>query len=66
MKSWVQELKENGPANLSKSITNAEYAMALPYDLFLYFAVLAVVGNKIDLEDREQVSWEDAMNYAKV
>eukprot|EP01016_Furgasonia_blochmanni_P037868 TRINITY_DN4507_c0_g1_i14.p1 TRINITY_DN4507_c0_g1~~TRINITY_DN4507_c0_g1_i14.p1 ORF type:complete len:283 (+),score=66.85 TRINITY_DN4507_c0_g1_i14:83-850(+) len=43
MKSWVQELKENGPSNL----------------------ILAVVGNKIDLEDREQVSWEDAMNYAK-
>ena len=27
---------------------------------------MCIVGNKIDLEDKEEVSYEDASNYAKV
>jgi GTPase SAR1 family protein len=36
MKRWVEELKENGPKDIGT---------------FLFYSVLAVVGNKIDRYD---------------
>jgi len=33
---------------------------------FLFVKEIAVVGNKVDLIDREEVKYDDAKNYAKV
>lgn len=49
MKRWVDELKENGP----KDIGN-----------FVLIIVLAVVGNKIDRYDEEEVEYQLAKEYA--
>ena len=45
MKNWVEELKSKGPAGIS---------------IFPNNLVLAVVGNKIDKSDDEEVPYNDA------
>jgi len=36
------------------------------YFSFWFVKEIAVVGNKVDLIDREEVKYDDAKNYAKV
>jgi hypothetical protein len=45
MKNWVDELKAKGPADICK---------------LQYNSVLAVVGNKIDKTDDEEVPFNEA------
>ncbi len=49
MKRWVEQLKESGP----KDISNIEF-----------ISVLAIVGNKIDRYEEEEVDYNEVKSYA--
>lgn len=62
MKKWVSELKEFGPENICRLLALLKFKLN---SLFLDLEI-AVVGNKVDLIEREEVKYEDAKSYAKV
>lgn len=49
MKKWVEELQSSGPKDISTSTI---------------ILVLAVIGNKIDRCDEEEVNYNDVKQYA--
>lgn len=60
LRKWIEEIDKNGPENISKIFRNLRICK------FITIQVKVVVGNKIDLIEQENVSFEEGENFCKV
>ena len=57
--SWIQQLNENAPSDICKHLLKY-------WPWTKYLLVIAMVGNKTDLVDQEQISLDEIAAFAKV